>query len=106
MNEAKPVKPWRERIAEARERGRFTGDDWHDAWDPERCAAGCLRGSVIEAGVDGVTYRRALYADPPDTNGLAQRFPSAVGRHNFDEAERVLDAIEDRVLQLKREASA
>lgn len=93
---------WRERIVEARERGCFTKMDWYDAHDFSSCAVGeqrlALPGVVVmmddcEAPDDDMLY----------SLGYAF-FWKAVKVDDFTEAERLLDAIEDRVLVLKREA--
>lgn len=102
---------WRERIVAARERGYFTLADIGDAagnW--MTCAVGEQHAALPEV----VVY----YALPSGRHGgprdrQLQRlggaesdergFGWAVEHQQIDLAERYLDAIEDRVLQLKRE---
>ena len=93
---------WRERIQAARERGRFTPYDRDDASEYCSCAVGetvekygvsrggfvCDKGSLFSAQAVGVRFYRAVKAN------------------SFDEAEALLDAIEDRGVELKREMSA
>jgi len=99
---------WRERIAEARERGKFTTEDRALAGEWATCAVG---EQAVRAGHETITARvdfAALMARPlmtwDDCDG--QRFFEAVMAHAVNEADRLLDAIEDRALQLKREATA
>ena len=97
---------WRERIIEARAHGMFTDDD--------KCAAGqwatCAVGEQHAALPLVVLYDNSLHC-PKDwelaelgSHGLRDGggFCAAVMRHDFDLADSLLDAIEDRVLVLKR----
>jgi hypothetical protein len=92
---------WRDRIVEARANGQFTPQDAEDASSWETCAVG-------EARLAHPTLIRTTtpyYFAPLDAD-LAQwgiAFGRAV-RHGglFETAETCLDAIEDRVLVLKR----
>ena len=87
---------WRERIVVARERGQFTREDIELASEWDTCAVGEL-GIVIHK------IPNLLLAIDFVTDGSA--FVGAVTRHEFDEAERLLDNIADLALCLKREAS-
>ena len=94
---------WRERIAEARERGGFREYEKEDAdcsWD--RCAVGEIRrehrGLVVI--IDGRPADNALW-------DLGRGFGAAVRFLNDPSvAEKFLDAIEDRALELKRASAA
>ena len=96
---------WRERIQAARERGAFTQQDWLDSWDIHVCACGVWRDVLRDAGVEFMAIHEAFYSHE-DNSGLGQRFPLAVTYNRFAEAEAIVDAIEDRAMQLKREAHA
>jgi hypothetical protein len=96
------MKTWRERIAEARERGKFTDEDRQDAYHPCTCGVGEMEtrfGLEDDPRVNAVFYRNTN----KQWEGLAFRFPEAIAVDDFDEADRLLDAIEDRALALKRE---
>ena len=95
---------WRERIVAARERGKFTTHDTHEAlgsWFA--CAVGEQK-SVAPALVRPI-LRPDTTTGPADDqlyqDGMA--FGTAVAHDLFDVAEKLLDAIEDRVLELKRQ---
>lgn len=102
-------KTWRERIAEARQRGGFDRDDMDAASCWLTCAVGEQRATLPHV----VTYIPARYlsrsrlrpADPELRKLGSARwgFYGAVRRQDFDGAEKILDAIEDRALVLKRE---
>jgi len=105
------MKTWRERVVEARARGRFTQQDNRDAGKWETCAVG--EQARLLPGV--VTFRPMISGIPtslwPADYSLREfgwgadnsgGFTDAVHRNDFDQAERMLDAIEDRVLELKR----
>src|SRR5436190_24089275 len=103
------MKTWRERIAEARTRGRFTAED-RQAW----CGPlTCLVGETINR-VFG-RYTPLLWCQVNWTDYGTFRFSRgsgfndgllhALNENDFDFVESRLDAIEDRALQLKREAS-
>lgn len=94
-----PPMPWRERIQAARERGWFTSEDDELANDFSTCA-------VHEARM---AYGLAL---EPCLAKLGMAFTCAVisqarlpmeQKERIARAENILDAIEDRALQLKRE---
>lgn len=113
------MKTWRERIDDARERRRgwrgalhrvaawcrmqtewpFTPADITLAWGVTSCAGGevrrvyGLRVSLAELGVSD--NGRERYLD----------FPWAVGAGNVERAEALLNEMEDRALELKREWS-
>ena len=95
---------WRERIAAARERGFFTQADLSDARDYLTCAGGeqarCGRiFNFVELGHfhGSPAYDAQLWE-------AGSEFPSAVLCNDMKLAEALLDQIEDRALQLKREA--
>lgn len=96
---------WRERIAAARERGRFTAEDRTLAGSWETCAVGEQR-HQHPAVVLVIPGHLDLPADF-DLQVLGGRavggFALAVQYNRPHDADVALDAIEDRVLQLKRE---
>ena len=100
---------WRERIAAARERSGFSDEDRSLAGASGTCAVGEVTGGIDEA------YRRytrtALEGEERSvishwTVGIhhSAAFTCAVRHDDIAEAERLLDAIEDRALQIKRES--
>lgn len=106
MDEQPGRKPWRERIVEARARGSFTKDDSFDVG----CGETCFVGEIARRY--GVDYYALGYQNAPP---FSERVPEGmheltvqpifvVSWNDFDAAERLLDAIEDRALALKREA--
>ena len=107
---------WRERIQAARERGGFTQDDvWAaDHWGT--CAVGEQRAAmplVVQYKWITDNYEvpkdralRRLGSVRSGIFGWGKGFAAAVRDNDFARAEDLLDAIEDRALQLKREASA
>ena len=98
---------WRERIQAARERGRFTADDENDAASWLTCAVGEQHAALPEVVVYISSGPGSAVPMPADATlfrlGAASGFNGAVNCGDFDAAERLLDAIEDRALQLKRE---
>lgn len=90
---------WRERIAAARERGRFTEDDRIRIQDYRTCMVGeCSAPLGENAWWQHDELRGMGVAGWPD-----ERSPGwAINTNDFDLAEQKLDAIEDHVLQLKR----
>ena len=86
---------WRERIAAARKRGRFTKTDVNLAAEWSTCAAG--EHDCMPWNVSNLQVAIGLIDD-----GAA--FAGAVARNEFDTAEQLLDSIEDLALRLKREA--
>lgn len=113
---AKP-KTWRERIMDARRRGKFTKYEQNLAASWSRCAVGEQREAmpfvvVVKpecplSNLQSENRHARLTAGAPadsELNRLGFEFYDiGVCVHNFDEAERILELIEDRVLQLKRE---
>lgn len=106
---------WRERIVAARERGGFTHEDHERAHDWTTCAVGEQvdltgeRVQVLPVRFDGVKNEALLT--------LGERFVGCVSMActghawapttaEIDEAEAILDRIEDRVFELKRGAAA
>jgi hypothetical protein len=94
---------WRERVAEARERGAFTEFEKICAQSWSTCAVGeqrTLHPEVVLTFNGDVSPRDSnLWNLGCDMDG---GFAWSVRTDNFRDAERLLDAIEDRVLQLKR----
>lgn len=99
---------WRERIQAARERGgRFTHSDQADANNDDRRRGGPY--ACCAVGEQADRYGDALIFDLPKRYGVQDRqllqdgasFSGAVYVNDFVEAEYLLDAIEDRALQLK-----
>lgn len=106
------MKTWRERIAEARERNTFTQEDTA-AWVSAKT---CMVGEQRERYGIGFPLCMGLPLDavpaaylgrllPPENNTLQFRILTAIHRNDFDAAESLLDAIEDRALELKREST-
>lgn len=109
---------WRERIAAARQRGKFTTADVHLAcgcgW--RTCAVGEQAAPYPElwrtlapfSAFETESISVLIPIDPVLIwlGGNSRGFGKAVRTDDIDEAERLLDAIEDRVLELKREAQA
>lgn len=99
---------WRERIQAARERGEFTLEDFEDATGSWlTCAVGEQHALMPEI----VLYGQPSVLGPWDTKIRAlgntfTGFGRAVTLDDVARAEELLDAIEDRVLQLKREHGA
>src|SRR5206468_3368336 len=91
---------WRERVAAARERGRFTFKDRQDARDWCTCAVGEQWHQVpsVIVYIDDQTPRDRALID------AGAQFCAAVNFNDFADAEALLGAIEDRTLELKREA--
>lgn len=105
----KPLKrTWRERIAAARVRGRFTAADIEAAGESwTTCAVGeqwRLHPLVVRMSDECECCRPQPY--DPDLGRLGggpDGFGMAVCHQDIDRAEALLDQIEDRVLTLKRE---
>ena len=93
---------WRERNVAARQRGSFTDDEKADAMNWCRCAVGeqcrAMPGVIAVAAGTYVPVDERLHL-----LGDEAGFGVAVNLDNFDRVDDLLDAIEDRVLQLKRE---
>jgi hypothetical protein len=100
------MKTWRERIAEALTRGKFTATDWHDAHDYRTCAVG----EHHQAMPLVVRYSEEHDGGIPMDHILQDLgwkfFWNAVSQNNPILADSLLDQIEDQVLWLKREASS
>ena len=97
------MKTWRERIAEARARGKFTTEDRALAGGWEHCAVGECTQRFGLTGVD----RLSLEAMPwPGLFSAGTMFYLRVIANHASEAEHILDAIEDRALELKRAPEA
>jgi|ERR1043166_897531 hypothetical protein len=97
------MKTWRERIAEARERGEATPEDLYLARDYLRCVVGetAMR---FDLSYHELSFDIRLNAHPfVGMHPVAGAFPVALSNKCFDVAEDILDAIEDRALELKRQ---
>ena len=90
---------WRERIAAARAQGAFSEDDSVAAGDYTTCAVG----EQVKAS-GGVLSWQAFSVEPKSEHCDGMRFMRAVHGNDFDAADMLLDAIEDRALELKRQA--
>lgn len=98
---------WRERIVAARERGRFTEEDvaaWRDA---RTCLVGEARAAYgmyfsLEMGLTPEEIPAKHLGDMGGAT-LQWRTKRSLSLNDFDAAEALLDAIEDRALALKRE---
>ena len=103
---------WRERIVAARARGRFDADDLMASRNWDTCAVGEQRAAMPDIIIYRAVYPSwsTAYRAPIDPLlkdlGDGDHFVDAIYRNDVDEAERLLDAIEDRALVLKREARA
>src|SRR5687768_10940983 len=102
------MKTWRERIAEARDRGRFTDAD-RAAWaSPMKCLVGETVRQMwgeYDSGVwCRVNWSNYSLGVPHDAlqDSLQEGLCDALLTNDFDFVERRLDAIEDRALELKR----
>jgi hypothetical protein len=95
------MKTWRERIAEARERGEFTREDYVLVTNLETCMVGETAAVLGERAWD----MYPILVDLSISSGWGNRRGPvfAVSFNMFDHAEECLDKIEDTVLQLKRE---
>lgn len=103
------MKTWRERIVEAQARRKFTQEDKDLAADWATCAVGeqrLIHPLVVKMPTNP---RGPWWVGRPEDDvlmdlGCADGFYDAVRRHAYRKADRILDQIEDRVLQLKRES--
>lgn len=94
------MKTWRERIAEARERGYFTAEEYDLARDGNTCAVG---EHWLQLGYTRTDrYIQVFYG----AGNPGETFLGAVGLNDFVAADQILDQIEDLALQLKREATS
>lgn len=98
---------WRERIVAARARGGFTREDRDLAASWGTCA-------VSEQAIARTGHYQRLPSEGARSYHIETEWPDlyspghafywkAVAVDNFDEAERLLDQIEDEALRLKRE---
>src|SRR5262245_53026082 len=104
------MKTWRERIAEARERGSFTYEDISLAAGYRTCLIGeavaILGGtyasneSKFRVSIPGFYGNELCGEDSSIATGGA--FQRVVAEHDITRAEQLLEAVEDRLLQLKR----
>ena len=86
---------WRERIEEARKRGFFTADDkW--TW---ASTTTCPAGEAVRAY--GLRATSGFYH--PVLHPIGDAMWDMIETNNFGGADRLLDAIEDQALKLKRE---
>lgn len=102
------MKPWRERIAEARERGRFSSED-RVAWgSPDTCMVGEQRERY---GMDFPLSMLIPEDEIPRKHfdrfgallSLQGCILRSISRNDFNAAEALLDAIENQALNLKRQ---
>ena len=96
------AKTWRERLIAARSRGYFTQEDCALASDWNQCAVGEQR-----AIAPTVVLCTSLLLGPEDETlyELGRKFYAAIKAGDIDEAERILDEIEDWILEMKRRAA-
>ena len=107
------MKSWREINVEARARGYYTEEEIDAATSSwMTCAIGeqhKLHPLVVHVTKisgrpdDSVLFTLGNSDSFNDWESGKYGFGSAVRDHNFDEADRLLDLIEDRVLELKRQ---
>ena len=93
------MKPWLDRIIEAKAKGGFTQGDRDDAAFWRTCSVGEVR----------QTHKHIVRYDPiqlkpfdPTLCKLGERFYEAVDCDLMDSAEQTFYKIQDRVLELKR----
>ena len=98
---------WRERIQAAKQRGTFTRQDQLDAG----CIGSLTAYRLCAVGEQAERYGASLIFDYPMERvsdpilmGLGARFAGMVSVNDFARAECLLDQIEDRALELKRQA--
>lgn len=91
------MKTWRERIVEAKERGKFTEDDKMQMGMNGTCMAAEAASGVGKDPVRAV--KDAEWRELWDIGDLALR---AVCKNEINKAERYIDLIEDMALELKR----
>ena len=93
---------WRERVAEDRGAGSFSRASQALWCDSDHCPVG---EGVARFGFEAFTARWEKAWDAVDggESGFSYRFLHAMHQNDFDAADSILDAIEDRVLVLKRE---
>ncbi len=97
---------WRERIAAARDRGRFTKRETKLAESWHTCAIGEQHQQLPDVVVYMPDSDKTASPDDPHLCRLGHDFYRTVMRGCADDAEALLDQIEDRVLQLKRGGQA
>jgi hypothetical protein len=95
--------PWRERIIQARTRGRFTEQDRLDAESWPTCKVGEEHSTHPELELLGISPRGGLGCYWDELANLGGHFNFAVQADFVDAAEKLLDRIEDLVLVRKRE---
>ena len=95
------MKTWRERVVEAKERGYFTQQDVDDAEVGRTCLVG-----EAAAKFGRHYYQMVDLFVIPDLGNVHRwvggAFPAAVRNNDFATAEMLVDAVEDRTLELKR----
>ena len=98
------MKTWRERIVEAEAAGEFRVSDRNDI----RCAARCFIWEVAQPlGLSYSGFLAVLYGKHGEPQLLDEEGAAiaAIEANDFEAAHAALSAIEDRALQLKREAT-
>ena len=98
------MKPWIERIAEARERGAFTDQDRDDSISPFKCAVAEASQNRYVDFINHPIYAKFREDHPGMETALGGAFPGAVWANDFDAAEKALHQAHDVALQIKREA--
>lgn len=93
---------WRERVAEARERGTFSPQDKDEVWNWQCCLVGEQHAQHPEVVVYAVVDDSVPRPLDPVLYDIGNKAVNHVSGDYFDAADAALDAIEDRVLQLKR----
>ena len=83
---------WFERIAAARKRGKFSDMDCKDAGNWVTCACGEQDKSLMKIDRAGKTH----YPDDAELRNLGGYFQDMVLGDSFDNASKVLAAIQDR----------
>ena len=101
---------WRERIQAARERGKFTKRD-RQYWESVADCPAAEMSNATGLGAYGHHPRQGRQSQvwcsqashPECLWTLGNALGQIMDANDFDAADRLLDAIEDRALQLKRE---
>lgn len=98
------MKAWRERTAEARERGAFTREDMDALVSPRTCPVGECALRLDES--HHTYWWRLAGASNQDVDDRQLRILIAISANKFDVLEAELDWLDDRTLALKREEIA
>lgn len=95
------MKTWRERVMEAKERGFFTREDQETWIDISTCPAGELVRAYpeLQEATYSFPYNQALHGMGNEMNRYIYEWG---GKYDVDRAWDLLDRMEDKALELKR----